>query len=151
MPNTFLPHFAPGTPVTSSHWQRHGEQFVVVRTKVTRAHVVPANDLTHRGYEHPLEFLAHSTDAAGNRLPLVTLPAPAPAPERSGSDGVEQASIIRLRRPFQHYTTQDLLVVSSVNQRTVSAKKLGGESGPGLRVGFGGFEVVDPSRLTLAV
>lgn len=145
--STFIPFFAPGDQVT--HPQLPGKVLVVKRVKQTRAIVVPADDLTSRGYDPNLHHLTYATDANGERLPRVTLPSEDEV--ATDANAPRPAQVIRLNRAYRHWTTQDLMVVVSVNQTTVTAMKLGGENNPGVRVPFGAFTVVDVSTLILAV
>ena len=146
MPSELIPYFATGEQVT--HPALPGQVLVVKRTKQTRAIVVPADNLTGAGYDPFLRDLSHALDSNGNRLPLVTFPAPAPT---AAVNRLRVGTIFRMTRAYRHWTTEDLMVVVAVNQKTVSAVKVGGEDNPGVRVPFTGVTIVDASTLTLAV
>lgn len=50
--------------------------------------------------------------------------------------------IVRLNKPFAHYSTTDLFVVTGNNTKTVSITKLGGEGGRYARVPHRGLTIV---------
>lgn len=152
MPTTMLPYLLPGEQVTLNNPLYRGQMFAVVRTKRTRAHIVPADDLTATGWDARLSDLVAAVDGLGCPLPRLDMRArdAATTATEGTSARPRPAMVIRMNRPYRHWTTQDLMVILSVNQTTVTAVKLGGENNPGVRIPFNGFTVVDTASLVLA-
>jgi hypothetical protein len=63
----------------------------------------------------------------------------------------ETGVVVRLTKPYDTYTTDDLFVVTGNNTKTVSITKLGGEGGRYLRVPHRGLTIVDGAVVTKMV
>jgi len=51
--------------------------------------------------------------------------------------------VVRINKPFDRYTTDDLFVVTKINPKRVSIAPLGGQNGAGLNVPFRGLTIVE--------
>ena len=129
-----------GQQVTIDHANYRGTVWLVERVKYTKAIVRGADEATRarfpRGLDAPLTMLRPVDGEAP--------PAPAPAPYVPKPHR-ELGQLCRITRPFRHWTTSDLFVITAVNDKTVSFVRLGGEGGRYMRTPHDGVTIVDPA------
>lgn len=129
--------FAVNDLVTLNHPRYAGQVFVVDRVKQTKC-IIKRQDMTgDRGLDAPMSMMVKydsTTPPPPVRPTLTSMPAL--------TMGVGE--VVRLLRPFRRNTTETLMVVTKINQTTVSLDLLGGPTkGTPMRIGVSGVTKVD--------
>jgi hypothetical protein len=122
--------------------------------KYTKAIVRGADEATKarypRGLDVPISMLLPADGSAPEPDPVdVEAQAAKRLAELEHAMQFTIGTLVQIKKPFAHYTVEDVFVVTGNNEKTLSLAKLGGEGGKYLRVPHRGASIVSVAGLHL--